>query len=108
MTKSFFFLLRQWEFQVGPSVGISAADEVWIARYILEVSFNHHPLLILVVILMEYKLEYNFLVVLKNRGSQRLLVWLYLLTQNQFRVTGTELVLTPITGKRIMQLKLVI
>ncbi|KAK4803688.1 hypothetical protein SAY86_003505 [Trapa natans] len=26
----------QWEFQVGPSVGISAADELWIARYILE------------------------------------------------------------------------
>ncbi|RWW19298.1 hypothetical protein BHE74_00020277 [Ensete ventricosum] len=27
----------QWEFQVGPSVGISAGDELWIARYILEV-----------------------------------------------------------------------
>ncbi|CAN1758734.1 Glutamine synthetase cytosolic isozyme 2 [Linum perenne] len=27
----------QWEFQVGPSVGISAGDEVWVARYILEV-----------------------------------------------------------------------
>ncbi|RZR95059.1 hypothetical protein BHM03_00023859 [Ensete ventricosum] len=26
----------QWEFQVGPSVGISAGDELWIARYILE------------------------------------------------------------------------
>ncbi|KAJ6290767.1 hypothetical protein OIU78_026500 [Salix suchowensis] len=26
----------QWEFQVGPSVGISAADELWAARYILE------------------------------------------------------------------------
>ncbi|KAJ6929569.1 hypothetical protein NC652_013448 [Populus alba x Populus x berolinensis] len=26
----------QWEFQVGPSVGISAGDEVWVARYILE------------------------------------------------------------------------
>ncbi|KZV30117.1 glutamine synthetase nodule isozyme [Dorcoceras hygrometricum] len=26
----------QWEFQVGPSAGITAADEVWIARYILE------------------------------------------------------------------------
>ncbi|KAL0318963.1 UNVERIFIED_CONTAM: Glutamine synthetase nodule isozyme [Sesamum angustifolium] len=26
----------QWEFQVGPSVGISAADQVWVARYILE------------------------------------------------------------------------
>ncbi|CAI0416279.1 unnamed protein product [Linum tenue] len=30
----------QWEFQVGPSVGISAGDEVWAARYILEV-INH-------------------------------------------------------------------
>ncbi|XP_072991380.1 glutamine synthetase nodule isozyme-like [Typha latifolia] len=26
----------QWEFQVGPSVGISAGDELWVARYILE------------------------------------------------------------------------
>ncbi|KAK2440411.1 glutamine synthetase nodule isozyme [Trifolium repens] len=26
----------QWEFQVGPSVGISAGDEIWAARYILE------------------------------------------------------------------------
>ncbi|MCO5595004.1 hypothetical protein L7F22_049041 [Adiantum nelumboides] len=26
----------QWEFQVGPAVGISAADELWCARYILE------------------------------------------------------------------------
>jgi len=27
----------QWEFQVGPAVGISAGDQVWVARYILEV-----------------------------------------------------------------------
>lgn len=27
----------QWEFQVGPSVGISSGDQVWVARYILEV-----------------------------------------------------------------------
>ncbi|XP_010420355.1 PREDICTED: glutamine synthetase cytosolic isozyme 1-4 isoform X2 [Camelina sativa] len=26
----------QWEFQVGPTVGIAAADQVWVARYILE------------------------------------------------------------------------
>ncbi|KAI3783722.1 hypothetical protein L1987_42808 [Smallanthus sonchifolius] len=26
----------QWEFQVGPCVGISAGDQVWVARYILE------------------------------------------------------------------------
>ncbi|KAM0879661.1 hypothetical protein ACQ4PT_034084 [Festuca glaucescens] len=26
----------EWEFQVGPSVGISAGDQVWVARYILE------------------------------------------------------------------------
>ncbi|XP_059055121.1 glutamine synthetase 2 cytoplasmic isoform X2 [Achroia grisella] len=25
----------QWEFQVGPSVGVSAGDDLWIARYIL-------------------------------------------------------------------------
>ncbi|KAL5164225.1 Glutamine synthetase nodule isozyme [Glycine soja] len=30
----------QWEFQVGPSVGISAGDEVWAARYILEGDWN--------------------------------------------------------------------
>lgn len=30
----------QWEFQVGPSVGISAADELWVARYILEVTHD--------------------------------------------------------------------
>ncbi|KAL2605626.1 hypothetical protein AAZV13_09G136200 [Glycine max] len=43
----------QWEFQVGPSVGISAGDEVWAARYILEritemagviVSFDPKPI----------------------------------------------------------------
>jgi len=43
----------QWEFQVGPSVGISAADEMWVARYILEstteiagvvVSFDPKPI----------------------------------------------------------------
>ncbi|PQQ15456.1 glutamine synthetase cytosolic isozyme 1-5-like [Prunus yedoensis var. nudiflora] len=26
----------QWEFQVGPTVGISAGDQLWAARYILE------------------------------------------------------------------------
>lgn len=26
----------QWEFQVGPAVGISAGDQLWVARYILE------------------------------------------------------------------------
>lgn len=25
----------QWEFQIGPSLGISASDELWLARYIL-------------------------------------------------------------------------
>lgn len=29
--------IEQWEFQVGPAVGISAGDELWVARYILEV-----------------------------------------------------------------------
>jgi hypothetical protein len=27
----------QWEYQVGPSVGIEAGDHIWISRYILEV-----------------------------------------------------------------------
>ena len=26
----------QWEFQIGPSEGISAGDHLWIARYLLE------------------------------------------------------------------------
>jgi len=31
----------QWEYQVGPSVGIEAGDHIWASRYILEViSFN--------------------------------------------------------------------
>ncbi|KAL0397212.1 UNVERIFIED_CONTAM: Glutamine synthetase cytosolic isozyme 2 [Sesamum calycinum] len=43
----------QWEFQVGPSVGISAGDQLWVARYILEriteiagvvVSFDPKPI----------------------------------------------------------------
>ncbi|KAI3747532.1 hypothetical protein L6452_10005 [Arctium lappa] len=43
----------QWEFQVGPSIGIAAADELWVARYILErvaelagviVSFDPKPI----------------------------------------------------------------
>ncbi|KAM0897003.1 hypothetical protein ACQ4PT_022842 [Festuca glaucescens] len=43
----------QWEFQVGPSVGISAGDQLWAARYILEriteiagvvVSFDPKPI----------------------------------------------------------------
>jgi hypothetical protein len=29
--------VQQWEFQVGPAIGISAADQLWGARYILEV-----------------------------------------------------------------------
>ncbi|CAJ1970863.1 unnamed protein product [Sphenostylis stenocarpa] len=28
--------LLVWEFQIGPSVGISACDDLWVARYILE------------------------------------------------------------------------
>ena len=27
----------QWEYQVGPSVGIEAGDHIWISRYLLEV-----------------------------------------------------------------------
>ena len=29
--------MEQWEFQVGLVVGIAAADQLWVARYILEV-----------------------------------------------------------------------
>ncbi|RZR83295.1 hypothetical protein BHM03_00009883 [Ensete ventricosum] len=33
----------QWEFQVGPCVGISAGDQLWVARYILEVAACTYP-----------------------------------------------------------------
>lgn len=29
----------QWEFQVGPVEGISSGDQVWVARYLLEVEY---------------------------------------------------------------------
>ncbi|EOY21435.1 Glutamine synthase clone R1, 1,ATGLN1,1 isoform 2 [Theobroma cacao] len=51
----------QWEFQVGPAVGISAGDELWVARYLLE------------------------------RGLLRLLEWFSPLTLNPSRVTGMGL-----------------
>jgi hypothetical protein len=35
-----FCAFQQWEFQVGPSVGIAASDQIWVARYILEVRFR--------------------------------------------------------------------
>lgn len=28
----------QWEFQISPTVGIGAGDQLWVARYILEVN----------------------------------------------------------------------
>jgi len=31
----------QWEFQISPTVGIGAGDQLWVARYILEVR-NHY------------------------------------------------------------------
>ena len=38
----------QWEYQVGPCLGIDAADELWVARYILErVAEKHHVLVCL-------------------------------------------------------------
>ena len=40
----------QWEFQIGPCVGIDAGDNLWMARYILEkisekynIKINYHP-----------------------------------------------------------------
>lgn len=30
--------ILQWEYQVGPSVGIEAGDHIWCSRYILEVN----------------------------------------------------------------------
>ena len=41
---------RQWEFQIGPATGVSAADQVYVARYLLEriaekhgAYINYHP-----------------------------------------------------------------
>lgn len=36
-TSNWFDWFLQWEFQVGPSVGIEAGDHIWCARYLLEV-----------------------------------------------------------------------
>lgn len=38
---SWFAVAQQWEFQVGPTVGIAAGDQLWAARYILEVNKPH-------------------------------------------------------------------
>ena len=41
---------RQWEFQIGPATGVDAADQLYVARYLLEriaekhcVRINYHP-----------------------------------------------------------------
>lgn len=34
-------IVIQWEYQVGPSVGIEAGDDIWCSRYILEVIHSH-------------------------------------------------------------------
>lgn len=44
MSLLIFVIALQWEYQVGPSVGIEAADHMWCSRYILEVI---HSLLLL-------------------------------------------------------------
>lgn len=36
----------QWEFQIGPCVGIEAADHLWIARYILEMICEENNLIV--------------------------------------------------------------
>ncbi|PSS30055.1 Glutamine synthetase nodule isozyme like [Actinidia chinensis var. chinensis] len=63
----------QWEFQVGPSVGISAGDELWVARYILEriteiagvaLSFDPKPIQVCFTNLRHS----SFLLNLKNTG----------------------------------------
>lgn len=42
---------EQWEYQVGPAVGISAGDELWVSRYILEVTMNTHLCSIIILLL---------------------------------------------------------
>ena len=37
-------IIMQWEYQVGPSVGIEAGDHIWASRYILEVTHPNHNL----------------------------------------------------------------
>jgi len=75
-----FLYIMQWEFQVGPAVGISAGDELWVARYILEVGGTW---LLLVLLYLPYPWT-NFL---SCRGSLRLLVWFFPLTLSQSRLT---------------------
>ena len=30
----------QWEYQVGPTEGIDMGDDLWVSRYLLQVSMN--------------------------------------------------------------------
>lgn len=82
----------QWEFQVGPSVGISAGDEIWVARYILEV--KSHFLLVTLRLgegaaatpaPFGSVLETNRYSISGYRGLLRLLEWWFHLIPNQSR-----------------------
>ena len=39
-------MLGQWEYQVGPSDGLSAADELWMSRYIMERVCEKHNVVV--------------------------------------------------------------
>jgi glutamine synthetase len=34
----------QWEYQVGPSEGVEASDQLWLSRYLLLRSFDPKPI----------------------------------------------------------------
>ena len=78
----------QWEFQVGPTVGIAAADQVWVARYILEVYIINTLMVMYTAcnLISSYNLFlWLFSWLCENRGSQNWLELFCLLTLNQFR-----------------------
>ncbi|XBH86285.1 hypothetical protein VPH35_073981 [Triticum aestivum] len=86
----------QWEFQVGPSVGIAASDQLWVARYILEVPALPSP--------ESQPNEYGSMLILLDwlmvncRGSLRLPGWCCPWTRSRSRATGTARARTPTTA----------
>lgn len=83
----------QWEFQVGPAVGVSAGDQLWVARYILEVElpppagcvqfFFGRGMASVVSVCFADETCSSFPVI--GRESPRSPVWSSLLTPSQFR-----------------------
>ncbi|KAJ6916671.1 glutamine synthetase cytosolic isozyme 1-1 [Populus alba x Populus x berolinensis] len=87
----------QWEFQVGPAIGISAGDEVWVARYILEVWITTTKTFLSIYCPFQWNLPPSYFAWSHRELLKSLALW-FLLTRNQSRVIGMVLVLTLTTA----------